>query len=73
MKSEPLTAALSAYENGRKCASAVDLSTVDLSTLKAGALKQLVKDKGIECTGCSEKAEFVAQIKAWLAANRRQV
>lgn len=50
MRSAPLSATLSSYDNGRKCASAIRLDpTVDYAKLKSSVLKQIIKDKGIEC------------------------
>ncbi|KAF5827182.1 hypothetical protein DUNSADRAFT_1185 [Dunaliella salina] len=67
MKSGPLLSTFSSYENGRKCASAIRLDpSMDFAKLKPSLLKQIIKDKGIECKGCSEKADFANRIREWL-------
>eukprot|EP00298_Acanthocystis_sp_HF-20_P007639 c17185_g1_i1.p1 GENE.c17185_g1_i1~~c17185_g1_i1.p1 ORF type:complete len:156 (+),score=59.03 c17185_g1_i1:70-537(+) len=39
------------------------LKGLDLNTFKVGELKQLLRDRGAECRGCSEKAEFIEKVK----------
>lgn len=45
----------------------LDAST-DLAKLKVAQLKALVAAKGVDCTGCAEKGEFVAALRGWLEA-----
>lgn len=36
----------------------------DLSKLRVKQLKQILSDRGVECTGCIEKSEFIAKVEA---------
>ena len=35
----------------------------DLSKLRVKQLKQILADRGVECTGCLEKAEFIKKVE----------
>lgn len=35
----------------------------DLSKLRVKQLKQILSDRGVECTGCLEKAEFIKKVE----------
>lgn len=37
----------------------IDLKTVDLKKLKVADLRRLLKERGVACDGCFEKAEFI--------------
>ncbi len=41
----------------------IDLTNVDLKTLKVKELKKILRDWGEECRGCAEKMDFVNKIK----------
>ena len=40
----------------------IDLSTVDLKTLKVKELKKILHNWGEDCKGCAEKIDFVNKI-----------
>ncbi|VDO96887.1 unnamed protein product [Soboliphyme baturini] len=42
----------------------IDWKTVDLSKLRVKELKKILDDWGERCKGCTEKSEFVSQIKS---------
>lgn len=44
----------------------LDAST-DFARFSAGQLKQLVRDKGLDCRGCTEKDDFVARLKQFVS------
>lgn len=49
----------------------IDLKTVDLKKLKVADLRRLLKERGVACEGCFEKAEFIKkaeELKAQEAA-----
>lgn len=70
-KSEPLQRFISSYASGKKCASQVVLDeSTDLAALKVAQLKALVTAKGVDCSGCFEKADYVAVLKGWLAQQK---
>jgi protein disulfide-isomerase A6 len=67
VKSDPLQRHISSYASGKKCAAQVVLDdTTDLQALKVGQLKALIAAKGVDCSGCLEKADYVAALKDWL-------
>ncbi|KAG2499079.1 hypothetical protein HYH03_003262 [Edaphochlamys debaryana] len=69
LKSDPLVRHIEAYAAGKKCAKAVRLdASTDLGRFSAGQLKQLVKDKGLDCRGCTEKDDFVRRLREAIAA-----
>ncbi len=41
----------------------IDLTNVDLKTLKVKELKKILRDWGEECRGCAEKMDFVNKIQ----------
>lgn len=50
MKSGPLSSMFTGYQDGKKCATAIRLDpAMDFNKLKAGQLRQILADKGIEC------------------------
>eukprot|EP00198_Chlamydomonas_reinhardtii_P007615 XP_001696952.1 DnaJ-like protein [Chlamydomonas reinhardtii] len=60
---------LDTYAAGKKCAKQVRLDAgTDLGKFSAGQLKQLVKDKGLDCRGCTEKDDFVRRLKDFIAS-----
>ncbi|KAG2453652.1 hypothetical protein HYH02_001865 [Chlamydomonas schloesseri] len=70
LKSESLARHLDSYAAGKKCAKQVRLdAATDLAKFSAGQLKQLVKDKGLDCKGCTEKDDFVRRLKEFIAAS----
>jgi protein disulfide-isomerase A6 len=73
VKSEPLQRHISSYASGKKCAAQVVLDdSTDLQALKVGQLKALITAKGVDCSGCLEKADYVAALKAWLQQQKKQ-
>jgi len=40
-----------------------DLRSVDLSKLKVGQLKEILRQHGASCVGCADKSEFVAKVR----------
>eukprot|EP00879_Flechtneria_rotunda_P019627 GHRR01020623.1.p1 GENE.GHRR01020623.1~~GHRR01020623.1.p1 ORF type:complete len:286 (+),score=88.15 GHRR01020623.1:1338-2195(+) len=72
LKSEPLQRYINTYAAGKRCALQVVLdSSTDLSALKVPQLKALVIAKGIDCTGCFEKSDYVAALKGWLETQQQ--
>jgi hypothetical protein len=49
----------------------LDEST-DLQALKVGQLKALITAKGVDCSGCLEKADYVAVLKTWLQQQQQK-
>ena len=45
-----------------KDAAGVELSEAALKKLRVRALRALLKKKGVECSGCTEKHEFVKRV-----------
>lgn len=41
-------------------------SSTDLAKMKVAQLKALVTAKGVDCSGCFEKGDYVAALKGWL-------
>jgi protein disulfide-isomerase A6 len=67
LKSDPLQRHINSYAAGKKCAGQVVLdSTTDLSKMKVAQLKALVTAKGVDCSGCFEKGDYVSALKGWL-------
>lgn len=67
LKSEPLQRHINTYAAGKKCAAQVVLdSSTDFTKMKVAQLKALVTAKGIDCSGCFEKGDYVAALKGWL-------
>lgn len=65
LKSVPLQEELRKYERG-KCAQSITISAgTDLSKYSVAILKKLVKDKRLDCMGCTEKADYVARLRQW--------
>jgi hypothetical protein len=48
------------------CAQVVLDSSTDLAKMKVAQLKALVTAKGVDCSGCFEKGDYVAALKGWL-------
>lgn len=70
LKSEALSSHLSSYAGGRKCSKAIKLTAdTDFSKLSAGQLKQLAREQGVQCAGCTEKGDFVAALKAHVVSS----
>lgn len=68
LKSEPLQRYLRDFTGGKKCSSMVRIDpSTDFSKFSASALKQIVRDRSIDCRGCFEKADFIRRIKETLA------
>ncbi|KXZ52890.1 hypothetical protein GPECTOR_8g270 [Gonium pectorale] len=68
LKSEPLTRHLESYAGGKKCGKKVRLdASTDLGRFSAGQLKELIKERGLDCRGCTEKADFVRRLQEHLA------
>jgi len=44
----------------------IDLNTVDFNKLRVKELRKIMDDKGIECVGCAEKADFISAIKKYM-------
>jgi hypothetical protein len=44
----------------------IDLSKVDINTLKIKELKQALHDVGGVCKGCTEKAEFLRELSKYV-------
>jgi ARMET, C-terminal len=40
----------------------------DFSRLKVGQLKELLRDRGISCRDCFEKADFISKLRELAAA-----
>ncbi|WIA21255.1 hypothetical protein OEZ85_000490 [Tetradesmus obliquus] len=73
VKSEPLQRHISSYASGKKCAAQVVLDdSTNLQALKVGQLKALITAKGVDCSGCIEKADYVAALKTWLQQQKKQ-
>lgn len=67
LKSEPIASFLSKFAGGKKCDGMVKLDAkTDLSKLKVSQLKSLLKERGVVCGECAEKADFVARLKPLL-------
>jgi protein disulfide-isomerase A6 len=58
------------FAGGRKCSSMVKLdANTDLTKLKVSQLKSLLKDRGVICSECAEKADFVARLRDVVSAS----
>lgn len=44
----------------------IDLNTVDFNKLRVKELRKIMDDKGIECVGCAEKADYISAIKKYM-------
>eukprot|EP01098_Paradermamoeba_levis_P003784 TRINITY_DN1676_c0_g1_i4.p1 TRINITY_DN1676_c0_g1~~TRINITY_DN1676_c0_g1_i4.p1 ORF type:complete len:192 (-),score=69.41 TRINITY_DN1676_c0_g1_i4:103-597(-) len=51
----------------------IDLSKVDINKLKIRELKDLIKEKGLDCRGCTEKSEFLKVIKKYLETTKKEL
>ncbi len=49
----------------------LDAST-DLSSLRVVQLKALAASKGVPCSGCAEKADYIAALRGWLDTQQQQ-
>jgi hypothetical protein len=69
LKSEPLVRLLDSFAGGKRCsketASRLTVNS-DLSIFTAVQLREMVKERGLECRGCSEKADFVQRLREHL-------
>ena len=64
MKGDALRAFLSNFAAGRRCSNMIKLDAqTDFSKLRVGQLKQLLKDRGVTCMECIEKADFVLRLR----------
>jgi hypothetical protein len=69
-KSDTLQRHISAYAAGKKCLSQIVLdAATDLTKLKVPQLKALIASRGIDCSGCFEKADYVGALKASLSSD----
>lgn len=69
LKSEPLARHLDTYAAGKKCGKMVRLDAkTDLGKFSAGQLKQIIKDKGLDCLGCMEKEDYVKRLQDYIAS-----
>lgn len=67
LKSAQLQRHISGYASGSKCAAQVVLdASTDLAKMKVSQLKTLIAAKGVDCTGCLEKADYVGALQRWL-------
>lgn len=67
LKSDALLRHLEEYTGGKKCARTVRLdASTDLSSWTASRLKELVKEKGLDCRGCAEKDDFVRRLRDYV-------
>lgn len=41
----------------------------DWSQLSAGQLKAIIKERGLDCKGCAERADFERRLKEFVAAS----
>ncbi len=72
LKSDALQRHLRSYAGGKKCSSQVRLAPgTDLRKLSVGQLKALLVQRGVACTGCAEKGEFVAALAAAVEAEQQ--
>lgn len=66
-KSEPLQRHIGSYVLGKKCSSKIRVdANSDLSKLTMKQLRALLQDKGLPCSGCLEKADYIKALKAGL-------
>jgi hypothetical protein len=73
LKSEPLQRHINTYAAGKKCVAQVVLDgSTDLSRMRVAQLKARVAAKGVDCSGCFEKADYVAALKGWLERQQQQ-
>lgn len=64
MKGDALRAFLGNFAAGRRCSNMIKLDTrTDFSKLRVGQLKQLLKDRGVSCLECIEKADYVSRLQ----------
>jgi len=47
----------------------VELSKINLDKMRVKDLRRLMDEQGLTCKGCTEKSEFVAKIKEFVAKN----
>jgi hypothetical protein len=43
----------------------MDLSKVEVSKLKIGDLKKVIRDENLDCSDCSEKGDYVRVVQAF--------
>ena len=71
MKGDALRAFLGGFSGGRRCGSMVKLeANTDLSKLRVGQLKQLLKDRGVSCLECIEKADYVSRLRELVSSEK---
>jgi protein disulfide-isomerase A6 len=69
LKSEPLQQQLGSYALGKKCNSKIRVdATTDLKKLSVSQLKAVLQAKGIACTGCFEKSDFIKALQEGLTS-----
>lgn len=69
MKSDPIRGFLDQFAGGKRCRQAVKITPeTDFSRLKVGQLKELLRDRGLSCRDCFEKADFISKLRELAAA-----
>ena len=69
LKSEPLQHQLGSYTLGKKCNGKIRVdATTDLKKLSVSQLKAVLQARGIGCTGCFEKSDFIKTLKEGVAS-----
>lgn len=57
------------FSSGKKCTSQVKLSAdTDWSRFTARQLKDIIKEKGIDCKGCAERSDFERRLREYVGA-----
>lgn len=67
LKSEALGRHLDGYAGGGKCRKAIRLdASTDFSAMSSSALKALLKERQLDCRGCTEKGDFVRRLQEYV-------
>ena len=64
MKADALRPFLGGLADGTRCSGKIKIDTnTDFTKLRVIQLKQLLKDRGITCLECIEKADYVSRLQ----------
>lgn len=74
LKSGPLQTYLNTYRGGKQCNARIKLeASMDLMALNAKQLKDIIKAKGVDCSGCFEKADYVKALRSALQLDKQEL
>lgn len=64
MQPDRIRTFLNSFAGGRKCNRAIRIdSQKDVETLSSAQLKEILRDRGVSCEGCFEKADYIRRVK----------